>query len=64
MTLADTTDVAVATLSYGVGNWYLLRRDTTRARQWFERSVQSGGWPGFGFIISEIELRRLRGARP
>jgi tetratricopeptide (TPR) repeat protein len=60
MTPADTSDVAVATLSYGIGNWYLVRGDTVRARPWFERSVQSGGWPAFGFILSEIELRRLR----
>lgn len=59
-TPADTSDVAVATLSYGIGNWYLVRGDTTRARGWFERSVRSGGWPAFGFIVSEIELRRLR----
>lgn len=58
-TPADTADVQVATLSYGVGNWYLVRGDTTRARTWFKRSVASGGWPGFGFIISEVELRRL-----
>jgi hypothetical protein len=57
MTAVDTGDVAVATLSYGVGNWYL---DTSRARDWFERSIRSGGWPAFGFIMSEIELRRLR----
>jgi tetratricopeptide (TPR) repeat protein len=60
LTSADTGDVAVATLSYGVGNWYLVRGDTTRAREWFERSIHSGGWPAFGFIMSEIELRRLR----
>ena len=60
LTPADTTDVAIATLSYGVGNWFLVRGDTARARDWFERSVGSGGWPGFGFIISEVELRRLR----
>lgn len=60
ITAADTSDIAVATLSYGVGNWYLVRGDTTRARMWFERSVRSGGWPAFGFIISELELRRLR----
>lgn len=59
-TAADTADVQVATLSYGVGNWYLTRGDTARARNWFERSVQSGGWPGFGFILSEVELRRLK----
>jgi Flp pilus assembly protein TadD len=60
LTAADTGDVAVATLNYGVGNWYLLRGDTARARDWFDRSVQSGGWPAFGFIVSEIELQRLR----
>ncbi len=60
ITAADTGDIAVATLSYGVGNWYLVRGDTARARAWFERSVRSGGWPAFGFIMSEVELRRLR----
>lgn len=60
ITPADTGDVAVATLSFGVGNWYLVRGDTAQARSWFERSVRSGGWPGFGFILSEVELRRLR----
>jgi tetratricopeptide (TPR) repeat protein len=59
-TTADTADVAVATLSYGIGNWYLVKGDTARAKTWFERSIRSGGWPGFGFIVSEAELRRLR----
>jgi tetratricopeptide (TPR) repeat protein len=59
ITAADTGDIAVATLSYGVGDWYLVRADTTQARAWFERSVRSGGWPAFGFIMSEVELRRL-----
>jgi tetratricopeptide (TPR) repeat protein len=59
-TAADTADVQVATLAFGVGNWYVVRGDTARAKSWFERSVKSGGWPGFGFIISEIELRRLK----
>jgi Flp pilus assembly protein TadD len=59
-TPADTADVQVATLSFGMGNWYLARGDTARARAQFERAVRSGGWPGFGFIASEAELRRLR----
>jgi len=58
-TAADTADIAIATLSYGVGNWYLLKGDTARARQYFQRSVASGGWPAFAFIASEAELRRL-----
>ena len=60
ITAADTEDVQVATLAYGLGNWYVVRGDTAQARKWFERSVQSGGWPGFGFILSEVELRRVR----
>ena len=57
---SDTGDVDVATLAYGLGNWYLLKGDTARARAQFERSVKSGGWPAFGFIASEAELARLK----
>ena len=61
--VADTTDVDVATLAFGLGNWYLVRGDTTRAQAQFERSVASGGWPAFGFIASEAELARWRTLR-
>lgn len=57
---SDTADVQVATLSFGLGNWYLVRGDTAGARQQFERAIRSGGWPGFGFIVAEAELARLR----
>jgi Flp pilus assembly protein TadD len=57
---SDTGDVDIATLSFGLGNWYLIRGDTARARTQFERSIRSGGWPAFGFIASEAELARLR----
>jgi len=57
---SDTADIAVATSSYGIGNWFLLRGDTATARRWFERSVSSGGWPAFGFIAAEAELKRLK----
>lgn len=60
ITPADTADVQAATLAFGVGNWHLVRGDTSRAREWFERAVQSRGWPGFGFIVAEAELQRLR----
>jgi len=60
ITSADTADVQAATLAYGLGNWYLVRGDTARAKTYFERSVKSGGWPGFGFIMSEVDLRRLK----
>ena len=60
LTPADTDEVQIATLAYGLGNWYLVRGDKAQARKWFERSIQSGGWPAFGFIVSEVELGRLR----
>jgi tetratricopeptide (TPR) repeat protein len=59
-TPADTSDIQIATLSYGIGNWYLVQGDTAKARAWFERSVASGGWPAFGFIVAEVELRSSR----
>lgn len=59
LTPADTGDVAIATLAYGIGNWHLLQGDTARAREWFQKSVASGGWPAFGFICAEAELARL-----
>ncbi len=59
-TPADTSGVQVATLSFGIGNWWLVQGDTARAKAWFERSVKTTGWSGFGFIVSEIELRRLK----
>jgi tetratricopeptide (TPR) repeat protein len=61
VTPADTDDLQIATLAYGLGNWYLVKGDKAKARESFERSVNTaGGWPGFGFIVSEVELRRLR----
>lgn len=57
---AGDDDVTVATLAYGLGNWHLVRGDTASARAMFERSVASGGWAAFGFILSEVELGRLR----
>ncbi|MDB4913825.1 MAG: tol-pal system protein YbgF [Gemmatimonadetes bacterium] len=59
LTKTDTAAVQVATLSFGVGNWYLVRGDTANAKLWFHRAVDSGGWPGFAFFASETELKRL-----
>ncbi len=57
---ADTADIQLATLAYGIGNWYLVAGDTARARTYFRRAVASGGWPAFGFIAAEVELAGLR----
>src|SRR3989442_7458968 len=56
-TAAVTSDIQIATLIDCCRELYLVRGDTAQARRWFERSVASGGWPAFGFIMSEVELR-------
>jgi tetratricopeptide (TPR) repeat protein len=56
----DTAAVQVATISFGVGNWYLVHGDTANARTWFKRAVASQGWPGFAFFAAETDLRRLK----
>jgi tetratricopeptide (TPR) repeat protein len=60
ITPGDTAGVQMATLSYGLGNWYLVRGDTAAAKAQFQRATRSSGWAGFGFIVSEIELKRLK----
>ena len=61
LTAADSEDVQIATLAFGLGNWHLVRGEKAQARAAFERAVQaSGGWPGFGFMAAEAELRRLK----
>ncbi len=60
ITPADTAGITLATLSYAIGNWYLVKGDTAQAKPWFERAVHTTGWPAFGFILSEVELKRLR----
>ncbi len=60
ITPADTADVQAATLHFGLGNWYLVKGDTAKAKEHFTSAVKTGGWPGFGFIVSEVELARLR----
>ncbi len=57
---SDTADVQVATLSFGLGNWYMVHGDKAKAKAAFQRAIKSGGWPGFGFMVSEAELRRLK----
>ena len=50
--------VAVATVSYGIGNWYLYNGDAAKARPYFEKAVASKAWATWGYIGSKIELGR------
>jgi len=54
---AMTDDVTTATLSYGLGNWYLYQAgNKEKAREYFEKSVASAAWVALAFIAAEKEL--------
>lgn len=55
----EDIDLALATQGYGVGNWYLMKGDTTRAVEIFKQVVNGKHFAAFGFIAAETELQRL-----
>jgi tetratricopeptide (TPR) repeat protein len=57
---SEDIELALATQGYGVGNWYLYRKDTTKAKEIFERVVKGKHFSAFGFIAAEAELARLK----
>jgi tetratricopeptide (TPR) repeat protein len=54
------TDLEIATITYGIGNWHLYNGDKAKAKAMFEKIVSGKYWPAFGFIAAETELKRLR----
>ena len=58
--LKDATDLEVATVGYGLGNWHLYSGNRAKADEYFRRIVAGPYWPAFGFIAAEAELARSR----
>ena len=58
----DQMDVALslATQGYGMGNWYLYNGDTTKAKEIFQKVIDTGNWPAFGYLAAEVDLYRLK----
>jgi hypothetical protein len=54
------TDLEIATVGYGIGNWYLYNGDKAKASEVFQRITSGKYWPAFGFIAAETELTRMR----
>jgi len=61
--MTKATDLEIATLCYGIGNWYLYNEDRVRAEEYFRRIVSGKYWPAFGFIAAEVELAKLAAPR-
>jgi tetratricopeptide (TPR) repeat protein len=49
-----------STVGYGVGMWHLLNGRPDRAREYFSKATSTDYWPAFGFVASEIELKRMK----
>lgn len=56
----NATEVDLATMGYGVGNWYLYNGNRAKAITTFEKVVAGGTWPAFGYIAAEADLARMR----
>ena len=58
----DQMDVALslATQGYGMGNWYLYNGDTAKAKEIFQKVIDTGNWPAFGYMAAEVDLHKLK----
>jgi tetratricopeptide (TPR) repeat protein len=54
------TDLEIATVGYGLGNWHLYNGNRAKAEEYFRRIVAGKYWPAFGFIAAEAELARWK----
>jgi len=54
------TDLEIATVGYGIANWYLYNGDRPKAEEYLKKIVAGKYWPAFGFIAAEAELARRR----
>jgi tetratricopeptide (TPR) repeat protein len=55
---ANADGLTIATQGYGVGNFYFVTGDRTRARETFERVIAGPNWSAFGYIAAEADLQR------
>ncbi|MBN1224438.1 MAG: tetratricopeptide repeat protein [Candidatus Aminicenantes bacterium] len=50
----------LATVGYGMGAWYLYNGNERKAKEIFEKIVETEYWPAFGYIAAETELVRMK----
>ena len=60
--LLDTTnadDLTIATQGYGVGNYYFVTGDTSKAKEIFDRVLAGKQWAAFGYIAAEVDRAKM-----
>lgn len=55
----NASELDLATMGYGLGNWYLVNGEREKAIELFRRVTAGPYWPAFGFIAAEADLARL-----
>lgn len=58
-TAAEDYALSIATQGYGVGNWYLMKADTAKAKEIFQSVLDGQHWAAFGYIAAEADMHRL-----
>ncbi|MBL8207418.1 MAG: tetratricopeptide repeat protein [Blastocatellia bacterium] len=58
--LEKATDLEIATVGYGLGNWHWYHGNRAKAEEYFRKITSGKYWPAFGFIAAEVELSRKR----
>lgn len=51
--------IAIATQGYGVGNWYYYNGDIAKAREIYQKVLESPIWAAFGYIAAEADMARI-----
>lgn len=57
---ANADDLTIATQGYGVGNWYFVNGNRTRAQEILAKVVAGRSWSAFGYIAAEADLQRTK----
>ena len=52
--------ISNATVSFGLGNYYLEKGQKKKAKEIFEKITAGNQWASFGFIAAEAELKRMK----
>ncbi len=55
----EPSPLDLATLGYGLGNWYQSHGHAGLAYSLWERVTKTPYWPAFGYIAAEVDLARL-----
>jgi tetratricopeptide (TPR) repeat protein len=58
--LEKASDLEIATVGYGLGNWHWYNGNRAKAEEYFRKITSGKYWPAFGFIAAEVELARKR----